>query len=152
MRVRCSGPMCPISAPSIYSGLDYLDEMQGVPVDRTPFPYNQGDPDRPADLSNDYSIQTAQAGHDWDQGAPAALRHVANPDIGKPVMQQYQVQSTEQQPVYSPNGQMVEVPGSREAPVLNWFNAAPVNVGIGYYVPGRRAASLPADRPGPRRI
>lgn len=147
----------PDTTPAIYSGLDYIDQYsaEGVSVDRTPFPYNQGDPDRPADLSDDYSIQTAEAGHDYDQGAPAANRFVGNPDIGKPVLQQYEIQSTERQPVFSPNGQMVEVPGSRIAKVLNWFSNQNINTGIGYYIQEderplyRQLAQVPAQYDGP---
>jgi hypothetical protein len=150
------GSVVPNSTPSIYSGIDYIDEeMQGVPVDRTPFPFNEGDPDRPADLSDDYSILTAEAGHDWDQGAPAAIRFTGNPDIGKPVLQHYTMHSTEQQPVFSPNGQMIETPGSRDANVLNWFNDQDIDVGIGYYIQEderplyRQLAQVPGEYDGP---
>jgi hypothetical protein len=150
------GSFTPNTAPSVYTGLDYLDgEAMGVPVDRTPFPYNQGDPDRPADLSDDHSILTAQAGHDWDQGAPAANRFYGNPDIGKPVLQHYQMESTERQPVFTPEGYMVETPGSRTANVANWFNDQAVNVGIGYYALEderplyRQLAQVPAGYGGP---
>lgn len=154
------GSVVPNSAPSTwsgYSGLDYLDqEVQGAPVDRTPFPYYEGDPDRPADLSDDYSIQTAMAGHDYDQGAPAALRFYGNPDIGKPVLQRYMVPTTERQPVFTPEGYMIETPSpDGPRPVDNRFNDQNINVGIGYYMVEderplyRQLASVPAEYGGP---
>lgn len=129
------------------SGLDYLGvEYQGVPTDHTPWPDHQGDPDRPVDGEG----LTAMRGHDWDQGAPAKLRTVGDPDIGKPVLQQFTTQATDRQPVYSPNGQMVELPGDRAAPSFNRFNNANVNVGIGYYVQEteRPFYNTPAEVPG----
>ena len=133
------------AGPIESSGIDYLGvEYQGVPVDTTPWPDYAGDPDRPA------NGETAMLGHDWDQGAPAALRTVGDPDIGKPVLQQFATQSTDRQPVYSANGEMVELPGERTAPSANWFNNQNVNVGIGYYMQEteRPFYNTPAEVPG----
>jgi hypothetical protein len=111
------------------SGIDYLGvEYQGQYADQTPWPYYQGDPDRPANGA------TAEHGADWDSGNPAAIRWTGNPDIGQPVIQEFGTQSTDQQPLFSPNGQMVELAGSRSAPNMNWFNNDNVNQGIGYYI------------------
>lgn len=143
------------TAPSLYTGLDYLDaEYQGDYPDHTPWPSNDGDPDRPADLDTCDNL-TAMAGHDWDSGNPAAIRFSGNPDIGKPVLQQFSTQSTEQQPVFSPNGEMVETPGTREAPGFNNYNDQDINVGIGYYVQEderplyNQLAQVPAEYDGP---
>jgi hypothetical protein len=143
-----SGPLLTSAQPSgnaagIESdGISYLGpEYQGIPVDHTPWPDNQGDPDRPSDS------WIAERGHDWDQGAPAALRKASRPDIGDPVLQTFATQSTERQPVFSPNGQMVELPGTRTAPSENWYNNR--DVGIVYIQESERAFyNTPAEVPG----
>jgi hypothetical protein len=138
------------AAPIESTGLDYLGpEYQGNYPDQTPWPYYQGDPDRPSNGA------TAEHGADWDLGAPAALRQYSNPDIGKPEIREFFTQSTEQQPLYDDVGYMTEVPGSRTAPSLDWQNDQDINVGIGYYVQEterpfyNQIAEVPAEYDGP---
>jgi hypothetical protein len=134
-----SGNASAIETTSLgYLGPDYA----GVPVDMTPWPYYGGDPEYSENVNHvtqdvdhtGYDTGTAvTVAHDWDLGAPAALRAWGHPDTGDPVFQEYQMQSTDRQPVFSPNGMMVELPGSRNANVLNWYNNEDINTGIGYY-------------------
>jgi len=167
------GPLLPSLTPAgnagaiETTGLDYLGaEYGGTVYDTTPWPNYAGDPDLSANLTyvthtgdttwgEDDTSGATSSGHDYDQGVPKALRKWGHPDIGMPEFQHYQMQSTDQQPVFSPNGQMVELPGSREANVMNYYNDANVDEGIGYYVQETerpfysQIAQVPGEYDGP---